>query len=77
MKIDKKTGLPIVETLEDLEEAKKEGYIYVRAKCCKCGSLWTSVLPNAYHVITKGCVICTMDTEDEWSPAVVAIRGGD
>ena len=63
-----KLDMPQAKSLEEVDKAEAEGYLYVHAICPKCGEGWTSLTPNARKIIEKGCVVCTMDTDDEWQP---------
>lgn len=62
-----------VKTIDDLEKAEKSGSIYVSAICPKCGDSWTSLIPNAKNIITKGCLSCVDDNNDNeksWQPKI-------
>ena len=65
--------LPIVRTMEELEKYSKQGYLFVRAVCPKCGKKFTSLIPNARNILKYGCIFCV---EDEWEP-VVGVKGGE
>jgi len=68
MQYHEKTGYPIVESIDELKEAEKQGYIFVHARCPICKKTFLSIIPNAYTVIVKGCVLCRMgEIEDEQS----------
>jgi len=60
-------NLKTVRNLEDLEGIND---VWVKAICPKCGMIVTSLIPNAKQVVEKGCVACTLETEDEWTPYV-------
>lgn len=63
--------MDVVKTIQDLEKAEKSGSIYVSAICPKCGDSWTSLIPNAKNIITKGCLGCVDDdNEESWKPKI-------
>lgn len=60
-------------TVRSLEELDKATTTFIHVICPKCGSDYTSMKENARKTLTKGCVICTMGTEDEWQPSMEII----
>jgi len=47
--------------------------MFVKVRCPKCGGEYTSLPENAKMIESKGCVLCTMGTENEWEPIIKAI----
>jgi hypothetical protein len=61
-------GYPEIRTLEELQMYKNE--LFVKAICPKCNEGWTSLIPNAEQILTRGCIICVDGTDDEWTPVM-------
>jgi len=63
-------GHLIVKSKSDIDKAIKAGDMFVYAICCKCGGGWTSIMGNAYEVVTKGGLCCS----DKWMLKVGIIK---